>query len=75
MWKGVDVKRYIIFVMFIVILLIAVGCVMFQSNKAAIIADRLSAIPDDAVKVLPKDDLFPPVLQTSGEVLRLCRRL
>ena len=51
MWKGVDVKRYIIFVMFIVILLIAVGCVMFQSNKAAIIADRLSAIPDDAIKV------------------------
>jgi hypothetical protein len=50
-------NKYIIFIMiFLIIINLLIGCVEYKTRK--------ESIPDDAVKMTPETDLFPPILHS-----------
>ncbi len=56
-------KKTIVFSFFLTFLIIVLACTSQAPEKdAALPFDRLSGIPEDAVKIKPGDDLFPPIL-------------
>lgn len=63
MHKNID--KNIVLIISIIILSLVAGCAVLQSNNTdTVLTDRLSEIPDDIVKILPEDDMFPPVLHS-----------
>ena len=58
-------KKIIIFSAFIIVFIIVLACTSQTPEKEEVLPpDRLSKIPEDAVKVKPEDDLFPPILHS-----------
>ena len=58
-------KKIIIFSAFIVILIFVFACTSQTPEKEEVFPpNRLSKIPEDAVKIKPEDDLFPPILHS-----------
>jgi ribosomal protein L24E len=58
-------KKIIVFSVFITIFIIILACTSQTPEKGeAPLPDRLSKIPEDAVKIMPEDDLFPPILHS-----------
>jgi hypothetical protein len=59
------IVKYLISVISIIILSFAMGCFLAPQKDEEPPPDRLSAIPEDAVKLYPEDDLFPPILHSN----------
>jgi hypothetical protein len=57
-------RKYLVFSAFFIVF-IAAGCLLSPGGKEDNPhPERLSSIPEDAVKVLPEEDLFPPILHS-----------
>ena len=71
MWASKTTKvpetivKYLAFIISIIILSTITNCFLIPDrNQGSPLPDRLSGIPDGAVKMLPENDLFPPVLHS-----------
>ena len=58
-------KKTIVFLVLFTFIIIMLACTSQTPEKEeALPPDRLSKIPEDAVKIKPEDDLFPPILHS-----------
>ncbi len=56
--------QYVVSIILTIILSVASGCFLNPQKVDEPLPDRLSSIPADAIKILPEDDLPPPILHS-----------